>query len=102
SWFFFSGRRRHTRFSRDWSSDVCSSDLVRAAVPAGVAGIVIRHKAGNLVIRQSDGSAELTVRATAWPGGFGGDPREIVRNIRVEIGRASCRGKAKGSAGVMK
>src|SRR6266511_6376052 len=29
--FFFSSRRRHTRFSRDWSSDVCSSDLVRHA-----------------------------------------------------------------------
>src|SRR5690606_40559757 len=27
SFFFFSSRRRHTRFSRDWSSDVCSSDL---------------------------------------------------------------------------
>src|SRR5207302_3444692 len=26
--FFFSSRRRHTRFSRDWSSDVCSSDLI--------------------------------------------------------------------------
>src|SRR5207249_8786710 len=25
--FFFSGRRRHTRSKRDWSSDVCSSDL---------------------------------------------------------------------------
>src|SRR5690606_40507623 len=25
---FFSSRRRHTRFSRDWSSDVCSSDLL--------------------------------------------------------------------------
>src|SRR5690606_8763633 len=25
--FFFPSRRRHTRFSRDWSSDVCSSDL---------------------------------------------------------------------------
>src|SRR5690606_39681718 len=24
---FFASRRRHTRFSRDWSSDVCSSDL---------------------------------------------------------------------------
>src|SRR2546422_1694632 len=27
SFFFFSSRRRHTRCSRDWSSDVCSSDL---------------------------------------------------------------------------
>src|SRR5690606_39535985 len=31
--FFFSSRRRHTSFSRDWSSDVCSSDLGVAAVP---------------------------------------------------------------------
>src|SRR5690606_40499325 len=29
--FFFSSRRRHTRFSRDWSSDVCSSDLTYAS-----------------------------------------------------------------------
>src|SRR5437660_12768800 len=27
--FFFSSRRRHTRWPRDWSSDVCSSDLSR-------------------------------------------------------------------------
>src|SRR5439155_1066284 len=26
-WYFFSSRRRHTRWPRDWSSDVCSSDL---------------------------------------------------------------------------
>src|SRR5687768_18109811 len=32
--FFFSSRRRHTRCSRDWSSDVCSSDLqLVAAIP---------------------------------------------------------------------
>src|SRR5215510_1121943 len=49
--FFFSSRRRHTRWPRDWSSDVCSSDLgtcgleraddlglVRRQVP-GLAGI---------------------------------------------------------------
>src|SRR5690606_40395172 len=29
---FFSSRRRHTRFSRDWSSDVCSSDLALGMV----------------------------------------------------------------------
>src|SRR6266513_1041947 len=28
TYFFFSSRRRHTRSKRDWSSDVCSSDLV--------------------------------------------------------------------------
>src|SRR5690606_39714403 len=36
--FFVSSRRRHTRFSRDWSSDVCSSDL-------GIAKFVRRIKA---------------------------------------------------------
>src|SRR5882757_178389 len=29
--FFFSSRRRHTSYWRDWSSDVCSSDLIDAA-----------------------------------------------------------------------
>src|SRR5688572_31104699 len=29
--FFFSSRRRHTRFDCNWSSDVCSSDLKRTA-----------------------------------------------------------------------
>src|SRR6266699_4210251 len=32
--FFFSSRRRHTRCGRDWSSDVCSSDLFFGGVPA--------------------------------------------------------------------
>src|SRR5690606_5061747 len=30
--FFFSSNRRHTRFSRDWSSDVCSSDLINRLI----------------------------------------------------------------------
>src|SRR5439155_12498901 len=32
--FFFSSRRRHTRWPRDWSSDVCSSDLTLALGPS--------------------------------------------------------------------
>src|SRR2546429_8604339 len=32
--FFVSSRRRHTRCSRDWSSDVCSSDLTKQSVLA--------------------------------------------------------------------
>src|SRR5699024_11615185 len=31
--FFFSSRRRHTRSKRDWSSDVCSSDLIAGTGP---------------------------------------------------------------------
>src|SRR5690349_24230584 len=47
--FFFSSRRRHTRSLRDWSSDVCSSDLGRAhagahAVPAlGAIAVEVAH-----------------------------------------------------------
>src|SRR6266481_8556649 len=34
--FFFSSRRRHTRWNCDWSSDVCSSDLIEPGDPVGV------------------------------------------------------------------
>src|SRR5439155_3041348 len=34
--FFFSSRRRHTRWPRDWSSDVCSSDLIGRAAPVRI------------------------------------------------------------------
>src|SRR2546427_2265414 len=40
--FFFSSRRRHTRFDCDWSSDVCSSDLYTP-------GLVVRYVVENLV-----------------------------------------------------
>ena len=49
--FFFSSRRRHTRYWRDWSSDVCSSDLnclcqtSRISLPAKVA--MAMKKTGN-------------------------------------------------------
>src|SRR3712207_9429416 len=36
--FFFSSRRRHTRYWRDWSSDVCSSDLGKTNTPEFGAG----------------------------------------------------------------
>src|SRR2546429_4167078 len=45
--FFFSSRRRHTRCSRDWSSDVCSSDL--AMLPdAGGSYVYVREAFGPL------------------------------------------------------
>src|SRR5690606_41004331 len=50
-----SGRRRHTRFSRDWSSDVCSSDLYAARAESWAAGLldeaeaqIGRHEAANV------------------------------------------------------
>src|SRR5688572_31461777 len=45
--FFFSSRRRHTRFDCDWSSDVCSSDLL----PRGVSlPLSARRRARSLAV----------------------------------------------------
>src|SRR5260370_14337488 len=43
--FFFSSRRRHTRFKCDWSSDVCSSDLAGTDLPKEVKAIIPRKAA---------------------------------------------------------
>src|SRR3712207_6619623 len=39
--FFFSSRRRHTRYWRDWSSDVCSSDLLLLTLCLGLAKLAL-------------------------------------------------------------
>src|SRR2546429_4017454 len=41
--FFFSSRRRHTRCSRDWSSDVCSSDLAPFFIREDRTKVVSHH-----------------------------------------------------------
>src|SRR2546430_12080485 len=38
-YFFFSSRRRHTRFDCDWSSDVCSSDLLQLPTASSSANV---------------------------------------------------------------
>src|SRR5260370_4658584 len=48
--FFFSSRRRHTRFKCDWSSDVCSSDLDNVAPPEKVGGAAFGGIIGYMVI----------------------------------------------------
>src|SRR3712207_9287060 len=54
SFFFFSSRRRHTRYWRDWSSDVCSSDLGEGLVrhpDQRPAGVLPAHR-GHLPLRR--------------------------------------------------
>src|SRR5207253_7905647 len=86
--FFFSSRRRHTRWPRDWSSDVCSSDLVSVDMTSG----------------------ELLIWTTPYTPFFGADDLGAARTVGEmtllaldrarlfssggsggEIGRASCR-----------
>src|SRR3989449_462267 len=56
--FFFSSRRRHTRCSRDWSSDVCSSDLV-ADVVLGIETSCDETSAALLVAERAGRPPEL-------------------------------------------
>src|SRR5689334_11129210 len=42
--FFFSSRRRHTRWNCDWSSDVCSSDLTYATITDKISAVVLTQK----------------------------------------------------------
>src|SRR5205085_8000614 len=46
--FFFSSRRRHTRFDCDWSSDVCSSDLIVSASMIGFGRVCMKPKEGKV------------------------------------------------------
>src|SRR2546429_8425732 len=63
--FFFSSRRRHTRCSRDWSSDVCSSDLIKgkAAVIGEVAAEVLRRdpQGHKIHVALTDGERALQI-----------------------------------------
>src|SRR3712207_8712047 len=75
--FFFSSRRRHTRYWRDWSSDVCSSDLVvsvcaeRAAGPVdSLTGLVAtRDVAADAAVGVQDRGVVATAEVTTDRGG---------------------------------
>src|SRR5437763_16326090 len=74
--FFFSSRRRHTRYIGDWSSDVCSSDLV-VSFPIGF----IEWVADAFVPAQRPGAVTRRDDDLRMPG----------RLDQLQIGRASCR-----------
>src|SRR5437660_2512315 len=67
---FFTSRRRHTSWPRDWSSDVCSSDLTN--VTSKVGGVACTPVAGQVSWCPTTGNNLVTLNA-------------------AEIGRASCR-----------
>src|SRR5690349_22501810 len=84
--FFFSSRRRHTRSLRDWSSDVCSSDLpdrhLRAIDEAGLGRSALDlslSPAGSLRGARPGEEFQTYLRGGSF-----------ARKYR-EIGRASCR-----------
>src|SRR5205809_3309740 len=84
--FFFSSRRRHTRCSRDWSSDVCSSDLYEARGAQHGMFYGSFPRAQNLFCNAGVWHLPCNEGLSSAPG------REIVgTTMAPEIGRASCR-----------
>src|SRR5256886_13567646 len=85
--FFFSSRRRHTRFDCDWSSDVCSSDLVldknKERMELALTMNDVRR------IAASNKMAVILGLEAGWD--LDGDLQVLRFLHRMEIGRASCR-----------
>src|SRR5437588_976875 len=95
--FFFSSRRRHTRSLCDWSSDVCSSDLIRDAYGQAADSITTERLTDDRGVYRLYGLLPGTYVVSAGGasafnggggGGFGGGGRG---GFGGEIGRASCR-----------
>src|SRR2546430_3502400 len=86
--FFFSSRRRHTRFDCDWSSDVCSSDLASTegagAFMLDPSSLPLLHSTFNTVDLNRLKSFELLLEMVSVEG-------TPLRARLLEIGRASCR-----------
>src|SRR5438067_8974612 len=64
--FFFSSRRRHTRSKRDWSSDVCSSDL-EVQDAEETKQIIDRHNVTWIVSYDADRVAENSAQILGNP-----------------------------------
>src|SRR5690606_40136213 len=91
----FSSRRRHTRFSRDWSSDVCSSDLLDPKEFDDRSYVYYGYATEDEVVFST---MIIGVHTVINPD-YGGNPMNKGNDITVsdlvighmEIGRASCR-----------
>src|SRR5260370_24358337 len=79
--FFFSSRRRHTRFKCDWSSDVCSSDLAQDKIALGRAREKLGHARWTLerAARKFYAPDSTTINNTVVIG----DPSQVRQEIAV-------------------
>src|SRR5260370_3063106 len=96
--FFFSSRRRHTRFKCDWSSDVCSSDLAGAAAVALIGAAVVGLAAAFAPVAAA--ILPVTIGLAGFAAVAGPQLAKMMTAVTasgkaaktaMEIGRASCR-----------
>src|SRR5699024_11925846 len=93
SLFFFSSRRRHTRSKRDWSSDVCSSDLVNKVLVQK--GLSSEHIAEAIKLAKRDRLIIQEVPKNKLDDiSEGGNHQGMAA---YKIGRASCRERGKNT-----
>src|SRR3712207_6870919 len=86
--FFFSSRRRHTRYWRDWSSDVCSSDLrLRTALHADLLAVVPELPEEREPRIHVHDVPHIALRISDLRDGYG----SLCICPASQIGRASCR-----------
>src|SRR5207249_6733686 len=86
--FFFSSRRRHTRSKRDWSSDVCSSDLEKLRRDACRGRESFRKNYCR--ISRAVGLRGSSASGGRWTSAHASAERQG-RRLARQIGRASCR-----------
>src|SRR2546430_5436094 len=91
--FFFSSRRRHTRFDCDWSSDVCSSDLALLVSRGGA--LIVEEIPGTHRLKPHEARALRVACGCVAGMGFGFDGG--FWRTAVGIGRGSWRGRGEVS-----
>src|SRR5207249_9173822 len=79
-YFFFSSRRRHTRSKRDWSSDVCSSDLLQI------------ERGNPIIARSQSGNRPVAFQIRVRLGGEELDLRQVRRSEERRVGK-ECRSR---------
>src|SRR5262245_63326261 len=96
SGFFFSSRRRHTRCLSDWSSDVCSSDLLLQTAKSfgGGSDTLLSLLKEGFIREAGDGDKPVPAPAAAAPAAAG-----PMSDAEREIGRASCRERVEMAVG---
>src|SRR3712207_7249984 len=82
TFFFFSSRRRHTRYWRDWSSDVCSSDLKLRKDGLENSQVVIIKRGISQVAQDAGARRSQVLKIVAWPLDRRSEERRVGKECR--------------------
>src|SRR5690625_7755939 len=92
--FFFSSRRRHTRWPRDWSSDVCSSDLSIFDVVVPVEQVIENKDGKKKLVKRKLLPGYVLVRMELNDAAWRSEERRVGKVCRLRRETYTCRRKA--------